>query len=112
MVTEYGGDIEAIPVSARTHEGIDTLLETILLVAEAEVDPKANPRPPGRRRGDRGQDGQDPRRGRDVLVQHGTLHVGDLVVAGTIQGRLKARSTIAADGSKTRRRHTPSKSWG
>src|SRR5215471_1135463 len=43
VVTEYGGNIEAIPVSARTHEGITTLLETILLVAEAEVEPKANP---------------------------------------------------------------------
>jgi translation initiation factor IF-2 len=43
VVTEYGGNIESIPVSARTHEGIDTLLETIQLVAEAEVEPKANP---------------------------------------------------------------------
>ena len=52
VVTEYGGNIEAIPVSARTQEGIDTLLETIQLVAEAEVDPKANPNRPalGRRR--------------------------------------------------------------
>src|ERR687888_60202 len=43
VVTEYGGNIEAIPVSARTQEGLDTLLETIVLVSEAEVDPKANP---------------------------------------------------------------------
>src|SRR5207302_8155445 len=43
VVTEYGGNIEAIPVSARTQEGVTTLLETIQLVAEAEVEPKANP---------------------------------------------------------------------
>src|SRR5579859_2225686 len=50
VVTEYGGNIEAIPVSARTGEGIDTLLETIQLVAEAEVNPKANPDRPARDR--------------------------------------------------------------
>jgi translation initiation factor IF-2 len=90
VVTEYGGNIEAIPVSARTLEGLDTLLETIQLVAEAEVDPKANP--------DRIAEGavieakMDKTRGAvaTLLVQRGTLHVGDLVVAGSVQGRLKA----------------------
>src|SRR5579864_4300397 len=84
VVTEYGGNIEAIPVSARTHEGIDTLLETIQLVAEAEVEPKANP--------NRSAEGavieakMDKTRGAvaTLLVQRGTLHVGDLVVAGTV----------------------------
>src|SRR5205085_2171767 len=47
VVTEYGGKIEAIPVSARTQQGLDTLLETILLVSEAVVEPKANPNRPG-----------------------------------------------------------------
>ncbi len=90
VVTEYGGNIEAIPVSARTHEGIDTLLETVQLVAEAEVNPRANP--------DRAASGavieakMDKTRGAvaTLLVQRGTLHVGDLIVAGTVQGRLKA----------------------
>jgi translation initiation factor IF-2 len=90
VVTEYGGNIEAIPVSARTGEGLDTLLETIQLVAEAEVEPKANP--------DRQASGavieakMDKSRGAvaTLLVQRGTLRVGDLVVAGSIQGRLKA----------------------
>jgi len=90
VVTEYGGNIEAIPVSARTHEGIDTLLETVQLVAEAEVNPRANP--------DRVAAGavieakMDKTRGAvaTLLVQRGTLHVGDLVVAGSVQGRLKA----------------------
>ena len=90
VVTEYGGNIEAIGVSARTDQGIDTLLETIQLVAEAEVEPKANP--------DRAAEGavieakMDKTRGAvaTLLVHRGTLHVGDLVVAGSVQGRLKA----------------------
>jgi translation initiation factor IF-2 len=90
VVTEYGGNIEAIPVSARTHEGITALLETIQLVAEAEVEPKANP--------NRAASGavvearMDKSRGAvaTFLVRNGTLRVGDLVVAGTIQGRIKA----------------------
>jgi translation initiation factor IF-2 len=90
VVTEYGGNIEAIPVSARTQEGLDTLLETIQLVAEAEVDPKANPDRPAV--GAVIEAKMDKSRGAvaTLLVQKGTLHVGDLVVAGTIQGRLKA----------------------
>src|SRR5256885_7231609 len=43
VVTEYAGKIEAIPISSRTQEGVQTLLETIQLVSDAEVDPKANP---------------------------------------------------------------------
>jgi translation initiation factor IF-2 len=90
VVTEYGGNIEAIPVSARTHEGIDALLETIQLVAEAEVEPKANPNRPAS--GAVIEAKMDKSRGAvaTLLVQRGTLHVGDLVVAGSVQGRLKA----------------------
>jgi len=90
VVTEYGGNIEAIPVSARTHEGIDTLLETIQLVAEAEVEPRANPDRPAS--GAVIEAKMDKTRGAvaTLLVQRGSLHVGDLVVAGTVQGRLKA----------------------
>ncbi|GAC1319616.1 MAG: hypothetical protein NVSMB2_15080 [Chloroflexota bacterium] len=90
VVTEYGGNIEAIPVSARTQDGITTLLETIQLVAEAEVDPKANPNRPGS--GAVIEAKMDKSRGAvaTLLVQRGTLHVGDLVVAGTVQGRVKA----------------------
>jgi translation initiation factor IF-2 len=90
VVTEYGGTIEAIPVSARTQDGVQTLLETIQLVSDAEVDPKANP--------NRLASGavieakMDKSRGAvaTLLVQRGTLHVGDLVVAGSAQGRVKA----------------------
>jgi translation initiation factor IF-2 len=90
VVTEYGGNIEAIPVSARTEEGLDTLLETIQLVSEAEVEPKANPDRPAT--GAVVEAKMDKTRGAvaTLLVQRGTLHVGDLVVAGAAQGRLKA----------------------
>jgi translation initiation factor IF-2 len=90
VVTEYGGNIEAIPVSARTQEGITTLLETIQLVAEAEVEPRANPDRPGA--GAVVESRMDKSRGAvaTLLVQRGTLHVGDLVVAGAAQGRVKA----------------------
>src|ERR1700704_1676080 len=90
VVTEYGGTIEAIPVSARTQEGVTTLLETIQLVAEAEVEPKANPNRPGS--GAVIEAKMDKSRGAvaTLLVQRGTLHIGDLVVAGTAQGRVKA----------------------
>jgi translation initiation factor IF-2 len=90
VVTDYGGNIEAIPVSARTHQGIDTLLETIQLVAEAEVEPRANPDRPAS--GAVIEAKMDKTRGAvaTLLVQRGTLHVGDLVVAGSVQGRLKA----------------------
>jgi translation initiation factor IF-2 len=90
VVTEYGGKVEAIPVSARTQEGVTTLLETIQLVAEAEVDPKANPNRPGS--GAVVEAKMDKSRGAvaTLLVQRGTLHIGDLVVAGAAQGRVKA----------------------
>jgi translation initiation factor IF-2 len=90
VVTEYGGNIEAIPVSARTVEGLDTLLETILLVAEAEVEPKANPDRPAS--GAVIESKMDKSRGAvaTLLVQRGTLHVGDMVVGGQAAGRVKA----------------------
>ncbi|HYY87512.1 MAG TPA: translation initiation factor IF-2 N-terminal domain-containing protein, partial [Chloroflexota bacterium] len=46
VVTDYGGNVESRHVSAKTGEGLEDLLETILLVAEAEVEPKANPNRP------------------------------------------------------------------
>jgi translation initiation factor IF-2 len=90
VVTEYGGTIEAIPVSARTQEGVQTLLETIQLVSDAEVDPKANPN--GLAAGAVIEAKMDKSRGAvaTLLVQRGTLHIGDLVVAGSAQGRIKA----------------------
>jgi translation initiation factor IF-2 len=90
VVTEYGGNVEARSVSAKTGQGLDDLLETILLVAEAEVDPKANPDRPAQ--GAVVEAKMDKTRGAvaTLLVQRGTLRVGDLVLAGAIQGRVKA----------------------
>ena len=86
---EWGGDVPCIPVSAHTKMGIDDLLEMILLVAEMK-ELKANP--------DRAAKGTviearlDKGRGpvATVLVQNGTLHTGDIVVAGTTVGRIRA----------------------
>lgn len=86
---EWGGDVICVPVSAKTGMGIDKLLETILLVAEmAEL--KANP--------DRTAKGVvieaklDKGRGpvATLLVQNGTLHSGDIIVAGTAVGKIRA----------------------
>ena len=85
----YGGDTPVIPVSAKTKEGIDELLEMVLLVADMK-ELKANP--------DRAAKGTviearlDKGRGpvATVLVQNGTLNVGDIIVAGTTVGRVRA----------------------
>jgi translation initiation factor IF-2 len=86
---EWGGDTIFQPVSALKKTGIDDLLEMILLVAEmAEL--KANP--DGRPRGTVIEAKLDKGRGpvATVLVQNGTLRVGDIVVAGTSYGRVRA----------------------
>jgi translation initiation factor IF-2 len=90
VVTEYGGNVEAREVSAKTGQGLDDLLETILLVAEAEVEPNANPNRPAQ--GAVVEARMDKSRGAvaTLLIQKGTLHIGDVVVAGTIEGRVKA----------------------
>ena len=89
LVEDWGGDIISVPVSARTGEGIDDLLESLLVVAEiAEL--KANPTSPAS--GVIIEAKLDRKRGptATVLVQSGTLGVGDYVVAGTSWGRVKA----------------------
>ena len=86
---EWGGDVPCIPVSAHTKMGIDDLLEMILLTADIK-ELKANP--------DRAAKGTviearlDKGRGpiATILVQNGTLHTGDIVVAGTTVGRVRA----------------------
>ena len=89
LVEDWGGDVISVPVSARTGEGIDDLLENLLVVAEiAEL--KANPTSPAS--GVIIEAKLDRKRGptATVLVQSGTLGVGDYVVAGTSWGRVKA----------------------
>lgn len=86
---EWGGDTPCIPISAKTKQGLDELLEMVLLVADMK-ELKANP--------DRAAKGTviearlDKGRGTiaTVLVQNGTLRVGDTIVAGTSVGRVRA----------------------
>ncbi len=86
---DWGGDVPCIKLSAKTRDGIDELLEMILLTAEVK-ELKANP--------DRAAKGTviearlDKGRGpiATVLVQNGTLNIGDIIVAGTSVGRVRA----------------------
>ena len=86
---EWGGDTIVCPVSAKTGEGVDNLLENILLVAEMK-ELLANPE-----REARGtiieaklDKGMGPMA--SVLVQNGTLHTGDNIISGTVTGRVRA----------------------
>jgi len=89
LVEEWGGDVIAVPVSAQTGDGVDDLIENLLVLSEI-LELKANP--------DRAAAGViieatlDRRRGPSatVLVQTGTLRVGDQIVAGGAWGRVRA----------------------
>ncbi len=85
---EWGGDIICVPVSAKTHNGIDKLLENVLLVAEM-LELKANP--DRRAKGVVIEARLDKGRGpvATLLVQNGTLKTGDIIVAGTSVGRVR-----------------------
>ena len=85
---EWGGDVICVPVSAKTGEGIDELLENILLVAETS-ELKANP--DRRAKGTVVEALLDKGRGpiATLLVQNGTLHTGDVIIAGTAVGRVR-----------------------
>ncbi len=85
---EWGGDTICVPVSALTHQGIDKLLESVLLVAEMK-ELKANPNRAAKgvvieARLDKGRGAVAT-----LLVQNGTLKPGDIVVAGTAVGRVR-----------------------
>ena len=86
---EWGGDTPCIPVSAKTKQGIDDLLEMVTLVADMK-ELKANPDRAGK--GTVIEARLDKGRGpiATVLVQNGTLRVGDIIVAGTTVGRVRA----------------------
>jgi translation initiation factor IF-2 len=89
VIEEFGGDVPAIPVSAKTKEGLDDLLEHIALVAEIS-ELKANPDRPAE--GTIIEAEMDQNRGpmATVIVENGTLRVGDAVIAGESNGRVKA----------------------
>jgi translation initiation factor IF-2 len=86
---EWDGDTIVVPLSAKRREGLDDLLEAILLVAD-NSDIRANPH--GRTIGTVIEAEVDRARGvvATLLIQNGTLNVGDIVVAGTAHGRLRA----------------------
>ncbi len=89
MPEAYGGDIQTVNISAKKGEGIKDLLDTILLVSEAVVEPKANPHGPVQ--GTIIEAKVDKGRGAvaTVLVQQGTLRTGDVVVAGVTSGKVR-----------------------
>ncbi len=101
---EWGGDVICVPVSALTKMGIDDLLESVLLVAEVS-ELKANPNREARgivieAKLDRGRGAVAT-----VLVQNGTLHTGDYIIAGTTVGRVRA---MIDDKGKTVKEAGPS----
>jgi translation initiation factor IF-2 len=89
QTSEWGGDFEFVDVSAKTGEGLDKLLETILVVADLQ-ELKADPERPAR--GVVIEAHLDKGRGpvATVLVQRGTLKVGDAIVCGAAHGRARA----------------------
>lgn len=103
---EWGGDVICVPVSAKTGEGISELLEMVQLVAEVK-ELKANP--------DRLAKGAvveaylDKGRGpvATLLVQNGTLHTGDVIIAGTSVGRVRAMLDDQGKAVKTAGPSTP-----
>ncbi len=89
VVEEYGGDVPIVPVSAKTRQGLDELLEMILLVADLQ-ELKANPRRSAI--GTIVEAELDKGRGpvATALVQTGTLKIGDIIVVGETFGRVRA----------------------
>jgi len=90
VAEEYGGDVMFVDVSALTGKGIPDLLDAVLLTADAALDMRANPNKDAR--GVAIEANLDKGRGSvaTVLVQSGTLKVGDPIVAGSAHGRVRA----------------------
>jgi translation initiation factor IF-2 len=89
VIEEYGGDVPLVPVSAKTRQGLDELLEILLLVADLQ-ELKANPDRPAI--GTIVEAQMDKNRGAiaTALVQTGTLKVGDIIVVGETLGKVRA----------------------
>jgi translation initiation factor IF-2 len=92
MPEKYGGNVQTVEVSALKKQGLDELLETILLVSDLEVEPKADPTAPAQAVVVEAQ--LDKGRGAvaTVLVEQGTLRLGDVIVAGSAYGKIRAMS--------------------
>ncbi len=97
VAEEYGGDVMFVDVSARNNIGIDDLLDAVLLTADAGLDLRANPNKDAR--GVAIEAKLDKGRGAvaTVLIQSGTLRVGDAIVAGTAYGRVRAMADENGD---------------
>ncbi len=97
VAEEYGGDVMFVDVSARNNIGIDSLLDAVLLTADAGLDLRANPNKDAR--GVAIEAKLDKGRGAvaTVLIQSGTLRVGDAIVAGTAYGRVRAMADENGD---------------
>ncbi len=89
IVEEYGGDVVCVPVSARNGTGIDELLEMILLVAEVQ-DIKANPNRPATGVIIEAKLEKNSGATATVLIQQGTLKMGDTIVVGSMAGKVRA----------------------
>ena len=94
LIEEYGGDVIAVPVSAREQTGLEDLMEMVLLVADLQ-ELRANPARPAvgtiiESRLDRGQGPVAT-----ALIQTGTLRIGDAVVVGRASGRIRAMTNAA-----------------
>ncbi|OXN01385.1 translation initiation factor IF-2 [Bifidobacterium vansinderenii] len=102
---EYGGDTMFVDISAKQNINVDKLLEAVLLTADATLDLRANPDMDAR--GATVEARLDKGRGAvaTVLVQQGTLHVGDAIVAGTSYGRVRA---MLDENGKQMKEATPS----
>ncbi|RRD47754.1 translation initiation factor IF-2 [Tessaracoccus sp. OH4464_COT-324] len=94
---EYGGDTQFVDVSAVTGQGLDELLEAIVLTADAALDLRANPEMPAQ--GVAIEAHLDKGRGAvaTVLVHRGTLRIGDSIVAGSAHGRVRAMINDAGE---------------
>jgi len=97
---QFGGDTSVVRTSAKTGAGLDDLLETVLITSDAYVDPKADPKAAAV--GTVIDSHLDRQRGpiATVLVQNGTLRVGDNVVAGSVNG--KVRALLDASGRRVK----------
>jgi translation initiation factor IF-2 len=105
---QWGGDTITVPVSALQGTGVDELLEQLLLVADLS-DPPITANPEGRGRGAVIEANLDTGRGpvATVLVQNGTLRVGDPIVAGAAWGRVRALIDDKGDNVKEAMPSTP-----
>ena len=104
---EWGGTTQFSDVSAKTQQNLDDLLEKVLLVADAELELTANPKAPAS--GPIIESRLDVGRGpvATMLVQRGTLHVGDAIVAGDAWGKVRALHDYHGERVKGAKPGTP-----